>query len=197
MTITPSQLKSNRILFTYIEEKGTSSEHWPWPMPSSSSSSWWRSWWRSWCPRPGGGRWLLRMAPNSRCLPLGRRVSRHRHHNSHPFSSLPFFGNEQLASILYMVLLENDRKISTLMNDDVLFQLFSFGTSVPAEQFKIYSCPWLDSLPWNRLDQVLRQPDCNFSILFGYWKSIVTYQFIVNSKHWPTIHAYIVLVNLV
>ena len=58
------------------------------------------------------------------------------------------------------------------------------------------SSPWLDSLPWNRLDQVLRQPDCNFSILFGYWKSIVTYHFIVNSKHWPTIHAYIVLVNL-
>ena len=108
MTITPSQLKSNlrsnRILFTYIEEKGTSSEHWPWPMPSSSSSSssWWRSWWRSWCPRPGGGRWLLRVAPNSRCLPLGRRVSRHRHHNSHPLSSLPFFRNEQLA-IVYCI----------------------------------------------------------------------------------------------
>ena len=74
-----------------------------------------------------------------------------------------------------LVLFENDRKISTLMNDDVLFQLFSFGTSVPAEQFKIYSCLWLDSLPWNRLDQVLHHPDWNFFILFGYRNSTVTF----------------------
>ena len=76
-----------------------------------------------------------------------------------------------------LVLFENDRKISTLMNDDVLFQLFSFGTSVPAEQFKIYSCLWLDSLPWNRLDQVFQHPDWNFSILFGFRKTIVTFHF--------------------
>ena len=76
-----------------------------------------------------------------------------------------------------LVLFENDRKISTLINDDVLFQLFSFGTSVPAEQFKIYSCLWLDSLPWNRLDQVFQHPDWNFSILFGFRKTIVTFHF--------------------
>ena len=84
------------ILFTYIEEKGTSCEHWPWPMPSSPS---WSSWWRSWSPRTGGGRWLLRMAPNSRCLPLGRRVSRHCHHYFHAFFPLPFFGYEELYTI--------------------------------------------------------------------------------------------------